>query len=79
MRDESSNEDESEPALMTAEQVARTLQISVRSLWRMRAANYVPAPIKVGGSVRWSQDRLNSWIADGCPRTPGRENDRRRI
>ena len=40
--------------------------ISVRTLWRLRAAGKVPPPIRLGGSVRWRMQELETWIASGC-------------
>ena len=56
-----------EPLLLTAAQVADLLGVSTRTLWRLRSAGSVPAPVKLGGSVRWRGGELHQWIADGCP------------
>lgn len=53
--------------LLSAEKVAELLDISIRSLWRLRASRQIPAPIRVGGSVRWRTKDLEAWIAKGCP------------
>lgn len=55
--------------LLSAEKVAEVLDISIRTLWRLRAARQIPAPIRVGGSVRWRTKDLEVWIAKGCPTT----------
>jgi excisionase family DNA binding protein len=57
----------SEPCLVTARQVATILQVSNRTLWRMLSAKRLPAPIRVGGIVRWRVDAIETWIAAGCP------------
>lgn len=54
-------------ALWTAKQVAAWLQISQRTLWRMRSAGQLPDPLRVGGTVRWRKDALDAWLAAGCP------------
>jgi prophage regulatory protein len=54
-------------ALLTAEQLAATLQVSKRTLWRMRSAGQMPRPIRIGGVVRWRRDEVAAWIAAGCP------------
>lgn len=54
-------------ALLTAKQVAAWLQISQRTLWRMRSAGQLPEPLRVGGTVRWRKDALEAWLAAGCP------------
>jgi predicted DNA-binding transcriptional regulator AlpA len=71
-------QDAGPPALITAAQVARLLQISMRTLWRMRSGGQLPAPVRVGSAVRWRIEEITKWIADGCPDRRGRENIRRR-
>ena len=56
-----------EPLLLTAAQVADLLGVSTRTLWRLRSAGSVPAPVKLGGSVRWRGSELHQWIDAGCP------------
>jgi prophage regulatory protein len=53
--------------LLSAEKLAELLDISVRTLWRLRAANKVPAPVRLGGSVRWRAHEIEVWIEEGCP------------
>jgi excisionase family DNA binding protein len=53
--------------LLTAGNLAQLLNISVRTLWRLRAQHKIPAPIRVGGSVRWRTRDIEAWIAKGCP------------
>jgi len=57
----------SEPVLITPAQVAKLLQISLRTLWRMRSGGQLPLPVRIGSSVRWRYDDLKKWIAAGCP------------
>lgn len=64
----------SEPLLITAQDVARLLKVSTRSLWRMRSAGDIPSPIRDGAAVRWRMDEIKKWIADGCPKRQAREN-----
>lgn len=61
------------PTLITVEQLAKIVQKSVRSVWRMRSAGQVPAPINVGGGVRWRVDDIKRWIEDGCPAAGARK------
>ena len=62
------------PALMTAEQLAALLQISTRTVWRLKSAERLPKPVEVGGSVRWRTEEIHNWINRGCPSTGEREN-----
>jgi excisionase family DNA binding protein len=56
-----------EPRLMTAAEVARLLQISTRTLWRLLSCGRIPAPLRFGGNVRWRQEEVLRWIEQRCP------------
>lgn len=52
------------PKLLTEEQVAKILDVSIETLqtWRYRPP-IRPLPwTKVGGKVRYREDKLNKWI-----------------
>lgn len=55
------------PALLSAESVAQMLQVSVRTVWRLRSSGQLPHPVQVGGSIRWRADEVCAWIEAGCP------------
>ncbi|QNN24941.1 helix-turn-helix domain-containing protein [Planctomycetales bacterium ZRK34] len=55
------------PLLVTAEEAARLCGVSRATWFKMRAADRVPAPVHLGGSVRWRTDDLRRWVAAGCP------------
>ncbi len=55
------------PTLITAAELAQMMQISVRTLWRLRSAGQIPQPLRIGGNTRWRLDEVHQWIADGCP------------
>lgn len=55
------------PSLLTIDQVANLLQVSTRSVRRMRATGAIPAPILIGKSVRWRSEDFRTWIEAGCP------------
>lgn len=57
----------SDARLVSAEELARILAISTRSLWRLRSAGQLPRPVKLGGSIRWRIDEVERWIKVGCP------------
>ncbi len=65
------------PMLIAAEELAALLNISKRTLWRLRSAGALPSPVQLGAAVRWRLDEIRKWIADGCPRPGGRENNGR--
>jgi predicted DNA-binding transcriptional regulator AlpA len=58
---------EVEPLLATASQVAKLMQISTRTLWRLLSGGRVPEPLRIGGAVRWRLDIVKAWIEAGCP------------
>jgi predicted DNA-binding transcriptional regulator AlpA len=55
------------PALISASELAEMLQVSTRTLWRLRSAGKLIKPIKLGGSTRWRLDEVQAWITAGCP------------
>ena len=58
--------------LMTVNQLAELLQVSTRTIWRMRSSGQLPSPVHVGGNVRWRSVDLENWLASGCKATPSR-------
>jgi prophage regulatory protein len=55
-----------EPLFITAAEFADLLQVSPRTIWRLRSARQVPPPIRLGGIVRWRLEEVRAWIAGGC-------------
>jgi excisionase family DNA binding protein len=55
------------PLLVTSEEVARLMQISERTLWRLLSAGKVPEPVRIGRSTRWRLNDVRRWIEEGCP------------
>jgi predicted DNA-binding transcriptional regulator AlpA len=53
--------------LLTVEELAKILKVSVRTVWRRRKAADVPAPVKIAGAVRWRSRDIERWINQGCP------------
>lgn len=54
--------------LLTVEDVARLLKISIRSVWRLHSAGVLPDPVPWElGSVRWRRTDIESWVVAGCP------------
>jgi predicted DNA-binding transcriptional regulator AlpA len=50
------------PLLLKADDVARLIAVSTRTLWRLVRAGQFPRPIYVGGSSRWRQVDVESWV-----------------
>lgn len=67
-----------EPLLLTAAQVARLLQISLRTLWRLRSGRKLPLPVNLGSAVRWRREEVLEWVANGCQGMNDSENETRR-
>ncbi|QDU57514.1 helix-turn-helix transcriptional regulator [Aeoliella mucimassa] len=57
------------PMMMTAEEIAHCLQVSVRTIWRLKAKGDLPKSVKVGRAVRWRRSDILTWIEQGCPAT----------
>ena len=52
--------------LLSAKDVARILNCSVRTLQRLRSAGKIPRPdIRLGRMPRWKAETIKVWIANG--------------
>ena len=54
--------------LLTAAEAAEVAGVAKRSWWRYVSSGRAPAPVRLGGAVRWRRTELAEWIAEGCPR-----------
>lgn len=63
---------------LPAADAARLCGISRASWFKLRAADRVPAPIRLGGCVRWRVDELHAWLDAGAPPRPTWERMRGR-
>ena len=54
--------------LLTVKQIAKLLVLSPRTIYRLAAEDRMPAPVRVGRSVRWDTKDIEAWLAAGCPR-----------
>jgi excisionase family DNA binding protein len=59
------------PELLTTAQAARLLGLGERTFWRHSRSGTAPAPVTIGGTVRYRRAELLAWVADGCPRIDG--------
>lgn len=59
------------PAMLTIDQVARLLNCSTRTVYRLNDAGQMPRPVRLGALVRWNRSEIEQWIADGCPVVKG--------
>ena len=53
--------------LITAVQFAQLLNVSERTLYRLKSSGKLPKPIELGGLVRWRLTKIHRWIDQGCP------------
>jgi len=53
--------------LLTAKAVGQCLSLSNRQVFRLKSAEKIPAPVRIGGAVRWRQADIERWITLGCP------------
>lgn len=67
----------SDAVLVTPDQLAVWLQLSKRSLWRLRSAGQLPAPVRLRKAVRWRVSDIEAWLAAGCPAQPSEPKARR--
>jgi len=56
------------PVMLTVEQVARMLNCSTRTVYRLNSAGRMPRPVRLGALVRWRRAAIEQWIAEGCLR-----------
>ncbi len=54
--------------LIDAKELARRLDLSERTIWRLNGAGKLPKPLLIGGkSKRWRAEEIAAWVATGCP------------
>lgn len=56
-----------ETELVTVKAVAGMLSVSQRQVWKLYASGRIPAPVRLGRSVRWRRLEIEEWVAAGCP------------
>jgi excisionase family DNA binding protein len=61
-------EEPGQPLLITVNELANQLGISVRTVWRLISSGEMVKPVRFGKNVRWRFDEIRQWIAAGCPR-----------
>ncbi len=54
--------------LLSAKELAKMLSLSKRQIHRLNSCHKLPAPIRIGGSIRWDLERdIKPWLAAGAP------------
>ena len=55
------------PQLINAKAFGQLLALSKRQVFRLNSCGKIPAPIRIGGSVRWSAQEVSDWLVAGAP------------
>jgi len=55
------------PAMLTVHQIARMLNCSTRTVYRLTDSGKMPQPVWLGRLVRWTRQVIELWISEGCP------------
>ncbi len=53
--------------LLTAKTLGQMLSLSKRQVHRLNLLGKIPAPLRIGGAVRWSAEEISAWLAAGAP------------
>jgi prophage regulatory protein len=58
------------PVLIAVDDLARILDVSTRTVWRLLSAGKIVRPVRLGGAVRWRYTEVRHWIDQRCPELP---------
>jgi prophage regulatory protein len=62
------NETKQNTPLLTAKTLGQMLSLSKRQVFRLNSCGKIPAPIRIGGALRWDLERdIRPWLAVGAP------------
>ena len=61
------NANQATEKLLTAQAVGKILSLSKRQIFRLNSSGKIPAPLRIGGSVRWAESTIIAWLAAGAP------------
>lgn len=53
--------------LLSAKSLGQRLSLSKRQIFRLNSSGKIPAPVRIGGAVRWSAQECSDWLAAGAP------------
>ena len=53
--------------LWDAKTFGQRLSLSKRQIFRLNSCGKIPAPIRIGGAVRWDSQECADWLAAGAP------------
>ena len=60
------------PELLTTREAAALVNVGERTLWRWSRAGRAPAPVHIGGAVRYRRREYLEWIDGGCKPIDGK-------
>ncbi len=58
--------------LLTVEQVAKAMQVSVKTVYRLVTENKIPS-LRVGSSIRFDPDKIQEWQNQNTCKQPEKE------
>jgi len=58
---------ETQERLLDAGALGKVLSLSRRQVFRLNASGKLPAPIRIGGAVRWRASEITDWLLVGAP------------
>ncbi len=61
-----------EKKLLTVEQVAKAMQVSVKTVYRLVTENKIPG-LRVGSSIRFDPDKIEAWQNENTCKRPEKE------
>lgn len=62
------NANQTTEKLLTAKALGQMLSLSKRQIFRLNSCGKIPAPIRIGGSIRWDlEGDIKPWLAAGAP------------
>ena len=53
--------------LWDAKTFGQRLSLSKRQVFRLNSCGKIPAPLRIGGAVRWSAEEISAWLAASAP------------
>jgi len=53
--------------LLSVKELGQILSLSKRQIFRLNSCGKIPAPLRIGGAVRWSAQECSAWLAAGAP------------
>ena len=59
--------DRTKVTVESAKSLGLRLGLSKRQIFRLKSSGKLPAPVKIGGSIRWVSTEIERWILAGAP------------